>query len=173
MHFLSTIDYKNQKLVLRKLTESTDARFMSQIPSSKSKEIPFYLVEAHLIFARGSFNKRKPELFLVDTGIADAGFLSSKSVLKQADVVMDWSKAEMGAVVGGMVNALKIQIDEVTLGNGDNRIVKHDINGVVLENDISIFNGQLGFKVGGIVSHQVFRDNALTLDFNKMKLILH
>lgn len=86
---------------------------------------------------------------------------------------MDWNKAVMGAGGGGMVKGLNIEIDEVSLGSGDNRIVKHNIKGVVFEKDISIFNGQLGFKVGGLVSHEFFRDTALTFDFNKMKLILH
>lgn len=173
MHFLSTIDYKNKKLVLRRLTKGTNERFASQISLSKSKEIPFYLVETHLIFARGSFNNQEHKLFFVDTGLAGAGFLSSRAILKKAGVTMDWSKADMGAGGGGMVKGLNIEIDEVSLGSGDNKIVKHNVKGVVFENDISIFNGQLGFKVGGLVSHQVFRDYALTLDFNQMKLILH
>ena len=172
MHFLSTIDYKNKKLILRQLTESTNKRFANQISLSKNKEISFYLVETHLIFARGSFNNQKPELFFIDTGLADAGFLSSKAILKKIGVTMDWSKAGMGAGGGGMVKGLNIEIEEVSLGSGDNKIVKHNIKGVVFENDISIFNGQLGFRVGGLVSHQVFRDYALTFDFNKMKLVL-
>jgi len=171
-HFLSTIDYKNSKLVLRKLTEETKAKFAKQTSLSTSKEIPFYLVESHLMFARGSFNKQKPALFFIDTGLAGAGFLSSKSLLKKADVAMDWSKASMGAGGGGMVKGLNIEIDEVSLGSGDNKIVKHNIKAVVFENDISIFNGQLGFKVGGLISHQVFRDYALTFNFNEMKLVL-
>ena len=92
---------------------------------------------------------------------------------KKAGVAMDWSKADMGGGGGGIVKGLNVEIDGILLGIGDNKIVKHNIKGVVFENDISIFNGQLGFKVGGLVSHQVFRDYALTFNFNKMKLVLH
>ncbi len=173
MHFLSTIDYKNKRLVLRKLTEDTYKRFSNQISLSDSKEIPFYLVESHLIFARGSFNNQESKLFFVDTGLADAGFLSSKAILKKASISMDWSKAEIGAGGGGMVKGLNIEIDEVSLGSGDNKVVKRNVKGVVLEKDLSIFNGQLGFIVGGLVSHQIFREHSLTLDFNKMQLIFY
>jgi len=172
MHFLSTIDYKNKQLVLRQQREVMQKVFDSQLFSTQNKSIPFYLVESHLMFAHGSFNKRKPALYFIDTGLANGGFLSSKAILEQADVVMDWSKAVMGAGGGGMVKGLDVQINEVSLGSGDNSLTKHDVHGVVTEGDMAIFNGELGFKVDGLISHQFFRGHALSFDFKQMRLII-
>ena len=172
MQFLSTIDYRNKRLTLRRLASDAVDRFRKESIDSAILNIPMWLVETHLMFARGSFNQQPSQLFFIDTGLANAGFLTSRTLLKKAGVDMDWSKAGMGPGGGGMVKGLSLSIDKVTLGNEPESMVKHNIGGVVFENDISIFKGQLGFAVGGLVSHQFFRDHALSFDFEKMRLIV-
>ena len=173
MHFLSTIDYKKQKLILRKPGEVITENFHKDRSSLEKKSIPFYLVASHLMFARGSFNKQNRGLFFVDTGLAGAGFLSSRTLLEEAGVDMAWNKSFIGTGVGGTAKGLNVTINEVTLGEGVNETRKFHVLGVVLEKDISIFKGELGFNVKGLVSHYFFRDQVLTLDFANMKLIMH
>lgn len=171
-HFLSTIDYLNGSLILRRKTPDVMKRFNARISSQKSFVLSFWLVETHLMFVWGSVNGLEPMLFLVDTGLADAGFLSSKSILQRAGATIDWSKARVGAGGGGEAKAVEIIVDEVAIGGESGKITKQNVRGVVLEKPLPMFEGQLGFKVGGLVSHQFFRDWALTFDFTKMRMIL-
>ncbi|MCU7934843.1 MAG: aspartyl protease family protein [Candidatus Thiodiazotropha sp. (ex Dulcina madagascariensis)] len=173
MHFLPTIDYKNKKLVLRRATDGNRKRFFDCLSSTICESIPFYLVHSHLMFAQGSFNGKNKGLYLIDTGLADAGFLSSQTVLKKSGVAMDWSKPFTGAGIGGSVKGIHVNIDEVALGRGGHKVISKNVKGVVLEKDLSLFDETLGFIVNGLISHQFFRDYALTLDFKGMLLILH
>jgi predicted aspartyl protease len=165
-HFLVTIDYPNQQLVLRRRDASMSAF------DERDRSFPIWFVETHLIFAEGSFNGRKSSQMLIDTGLAGAGFMTSKENYAAASVEMDWSKAGIGAGGGGEVKALEVSLATVTLGGDDNRIDRHDLIGIVMEHDNSLFDGALGFKVGGLVSHQFFREYAVTFDFQNMRLIL-
>ena len=70
------------------------------------------------------------------------------------------------------MKGITVTIDKLALGSGDNVLHKRGLSGVVTEQDNSIFNGAAGFKVGGLISHQFFRDHALTFDFRNMRLIV-
>jgi len=50
--------------------------------------------------------------------------------------------------------------------------VETDLQGVAFEAPSSILGDKLGFHIGGLISHQFFRSHALTLDFERMQLIL-
>jgi len=172
MQFLATLDYPRQQLVLRQPVGP--ARDVDQALGVTTRDsiFPMWLVETHFIFSEGSANHLEPGMMFIDTGLAGAGFLASKDILTEAGVAMDWSRAFMGAGGGGLAKGLNVVITEVALGRGDNAIRKHDLRGVVMEEEIALFKGTLGFKVAGLISHQFFRDHALTFDFHNMRLIL-
>jgi Aspartyl protease/Tetratricopeptide repeat len=172
MQFLSTIDYAQQQLVLRPRSGATERVDRLLGITAQDVVIPMWLVQTHLIFAEGSINALEPAMMLIDTGLADAGFLAPKSVFAAAGVVMDWSNASMGAGGGGMTKALGVQVGEVTLAHGASSLRRRDLKGVVFENDPSLFSGALGFRVGGLVSHEYFRSLALTFDFDGMRMVL-
>ena len=173
MQFLTTIDYPNKRLVLRKPGSDAAKAFRHQLNTNNVLETPIWLVETHLIIARGSFNRQAEQLFLIDTGLADAGFHSSRPILEQAGVQIDWSKAKQGVGGGGIVKGVNVTIDQVTLGSGDNTYKKNNVTGVAMENDISLFNEVLGFQISGLISHEFFQEQALTFDFQNMHLIMH
>ena len=170
--FLSTIDYAKQQLVLRPIGQSALPEDSNLDTNKHNQRFPMWLVETHFIFVEGSVNHLEPALMFIDTGLADAGFLGSKATLSAAGVDIDWSKADMGAGGGGMIKGAPVSIDELTLGRDGNIIRKQNVRGVVLEKDASLFTGALGFKVGGLISHQFFRDCAITFDFVNMQLIV-
>lgn len=172
MQFLATLDYPGQQLVLR--PSSGTARDVDQSLGVTSRDSVFrmWLVETHLIFSEGSVNQLEPGMMLIDTGLADAGFLASRDIFTEAGVTMDWRKAFMGAGGGGMAKGLNVTVPEVTLGRGDNAIRKRELRGVVMEDDMSLFKDVLGFKVRGLISHLFFREHAVTFDFRNMRLIL-
>lgn len=172
MQFLATLDYPKQQLVLRRRPDITMGVDQTLRISPHDAVFPMWLVETHFIFAAGSVNSLEPGMMFIDTGLADAWFLASKKIFHDAGVFMDWTKAGMGAGGGGMTKVLNVQVAEVTLGRDEQAVHRRNIQGVVFENDLSLFKGALGFKVAGLISHQFFQEHAVTFDFTGMRLIL-
>jgi len=172
MHFLSTIDYKNQQLILRQNTNQNRLGFDKGLSGNSYTKVPFSLFYTHLIFAQGSFNGGNEGLYLIDTGVAAAAILSSEEKYQASGVFIDWSKSVIGAGVGGKAEALSVEIDQVSIGNGSNKLTRQNLPGVLMKNELEIFNGQLGFEVNGLISHSFYKDMAITFDFENMELIL-
>ena len=74
--FLATIDYPGRRLVLRPRSASP--------PSGIA--VPMWLVGDHFIFARGSVNGLRDQLFLIDSGLAGAGFAPEERTIEAAHV---------------------------------------------------------------------------------------
>jgi predicted aspartyl protease len=172
MHFLSTIDYANGALVLRRAMPEYSRRRDEAAEAKAVKVIPFWLIETHLIVAWGTVNDQRPMLFVVDTGLMDKGFSASVSTLKAAGVAVDWTKAYEGTGGGGKVKGVDIVLDKLTLGSGTNEVVEHNVPGVVMEQAPPSLGRRFGFPIDGLVSHQFFRNYALTFDFGNMSMIL-
>ncbi|MDP1636230.1 MAG: aspartyl protease family protein [Gallionellaceae bacterium] len=170
--FIATLDYRNKRLILRQPLPNRHAVDLALHLTESDHEFPIWLVETHLIFAQGAVNRLPPSLMLIDTGLADGGFLASQSIMQRAGVDMDWSQVRQGEGGGGKLKVLNVTIDEVALGNDPGAVRNTDIQGIVFEKDNSLFSGALGFEVGGLISHQFFRDHALTFDFANMRIIL-
>jgi hypothetical protein len=172
MHFLSTIDYVNDALILRQPALSTGegAGFTNRHRSAAL--IPFWLTEMHCMLAWGTLNDLEPMLFFVDTGLAGAGFTASLDVLQRAGIAVDWSKASASLGGAGEVRSSDFVVERLILGTGTNSIVETNVRGVAIEGSASILEGKLGFRVGGLISHQFFRKHSLTLDFRAMRLIV-
>jgi len=166
MQFLATLDYPRERMVLR--------RYTAAAPDTQpgDRVFPMWLIETHLIFVTGSVNGLEPQLMLIDTGLAGAGFHASQAILAKAGVSVDWSKSGLGAGGGGLTRGVEVSVAQVTLGRNNHGIRKENLKGVAFEQDLSLFRGSLGFNVGGLVSHEFFRDHAVTLDFRRMRLII-
>jgi hypothetical protein len=172
MHFLSTIDYPGGVLILQRPTPTNLQSLKSQATASGGKAIPFWLVETHYIVAWGTVNNLDPRLLFVDTGLAGAGFTAPVSVLEEAGVSVDWTEAQDAIGGGGVFQEVDIVIDRLTLGTGENEVVQSHMPGKASEHPPSILGDSLGFHLGGLISHQFFRDHALTFDFTTMRLIM-
>ncbi|NTU63582.1 MAG: tetratricopeptide repeat protein [Chloroflexi bacterium] len=172
MHFLSTIDYVNGALLLRRLTQATAQSLEAQIVAGGAKAIPFWLIDTHYMVSWGTVNHRGPMLLFVDTGLAGNGFTAPEPVLQDAGIIVDWTQTAEGIGGGGKIKGTGIVVDRLTLGTGVNEIVENKVPGVAIEKSVSILGDQLGFHIGGLISHQFFRNYALTLDFNNMHLLI-
>lgn len=172
MHFLSTIDYVNGALVLRR-RDAPDAGHaaLSRAPDAVAV-IPFWLAEMHCMLAWGSVNDSEPMLFFVDTGLAGAAFTASEAVLQRAGIAIDWSTATPGVGGAGATRSVNFVVDRLALGVEDNSVVEAQLPGVAIQGSVSILEGKLGFRVGGLISHQFFRNRSITLDFGAMKLVV-
>lgn len=172
MHFLSTIDYVNESLILRRKTPANLQKLETEAEAQGVKEIPFWLIQTHYMVAWGTVNGKGPMLFFVDTGLGGKGFTAPESILQKAGITVDWTKAQEGIGGFGKDKALDIVLDQLTLGTGPNEVVEHNVPGVAMEGSLGVLGDQLGFQIGGLISHQFFRDYALTFDFMGMRLFL-
>jgi hypothetical protein len=125
------------------------------------------MADAHFIVTWGAVNAAPPMLFLVDTGLAGAGFTCPSSTVKAAGLELRKEQAGKGQGGGGEMAFVPFVVDELSLGG----IRRERIDGAAgpfppqLEWD-------LGFHLGGLISHQFFRPGALTLDFDAMRLLV-
>lgn len=172
MHFLPTIDYRGGALVLRRDRSERRPETGGDLALGGATAIPFWLVDIHLILARGTLNGLPPTLFLVDTGLAGKGFLASEPTLRRAGVEIDWSLAYEGPGGGGPVRVTDVEIDTLTLGEGDRAITHRDVPPIVQEKAPSSLGIRYGFEIGGLISHAFFREHVLTFDFANMRLIV-
>lgn len=85
--FISTIDYKNEQLILRKNTKANLKKL------GKAIEIPFWMAGDHYLVAWGSVNKSS-QLFFIDTGLAGMGFTCPESTLKTANIKLENQSTE-------------------------------------------------------------------------------
>jgi hypothetical protein len=169
-HFYSSIDYAGQKLVLRKI--DAPARMEMDRLAEKAIAVPFWLIDYHMMMARGHVNELPDTLFFVDTGLAGSGFLLSQETSQALGIKPDWSQAKESSGGGGKVRYLDYTLEGVTLGEGQQGLSRSGVKAQLHEADLAIFQGALGFEVGGLISHDFFRDSTLTLDFEKMRLLI-
>ncbi|MDH5180135.1 MAG: aspartyl protease family protein [Gammaproteobacteria bacterium] len=172
MHFMATINYPARQLTLRKSEKVIMDDFYRHAEQNSCHVIPFWLVETHLIFARGAFNERPAGMMFIDTGLAGGGFMTSRHKLEQDGVKLDWRAAKSGYGGGGKINALELVVDRVVLGEYAQRVIQEKVDCIVTEKELSIFKGSLGFAVEGLISHRFLRDFSLTFDFMRMQMVL-
>lgn len=172
MHFLATIDYPKHQLILRRPTPSHFAT--PPTTPANATAIPFWLVEMHMMLARGSINDLEPMLLFVDTGLAGSGFTAAESTLRAAGVSIDWSQAREGPGAFGMVEATPVVLERVSLGSDEQVVTAHNLTALAIRELPSVFSStdKLGFRIGGLISHSFFRPYALTFDFAAMRLYL-
>ncbi|MBD3670464.1 MAG: aspartyl protease family protein [Gammaproteobacteria bacterium] len=169
-HFYASIDYRRQKLVLRQ-KNSGNRKLLDEM-ASDAINIPFWLIETHMIMARGRINDLPETLLFVDTGLADRGFLISQTTADAAGLSFDWSGARESSGGGGKIRELYFTLDQVTLGTGVNTITQQAVKASIHEGEHPIFKGILGFEVGGLISHDFFRTTRLSFDFDRMQLLI-
>ena len=159
MHFLSTIDYCDGKLVLA--PRSSAGEFEQRAAGANS--VPFWLVGDHFMFARGKVNQAEG-LFLIDTGLAGGGLTATKATLDAAGVTLDESRTLTGQGGGGPVQFVPFRA-AATLGN----LTRSDVPGVYMASGNPLAG--FPFTSSGAISHAFFRQSRLTFDFDSMKLV--
>ncbi|MFW9924530.1 MAG: aspartyl protease family protein [Candidatus Thorarchaeota archaeon] len=165
-HFITTLDYTKGELILRTNTNENLKEFYEENKKVKITEIPFWMAEDHFMVAWGRVNKGEKTLFFLDTGLAGGGFTGAKATLEQAKVVLDEANASEGIGGGGKVRVVPFEVEELTFGGA----VEKNIKGLFTDNFPIEY--KLGFRIGGIISHQFFKSYSLTFDFLNMKFLL-
>ncbi len=165
-HFITTLDYSKGEIIFRKQTKENLTTLEKAIENKKPIKIPFWMAEDHFMVAWGRVNKGERTLFFLDTGLAGGGFTGARKTLDDAGVKLDEANAFEGIGGGGKVKAIPFEVEELTFGDA----LEKNIRGVFTERFPIEYS--VGFRIGGIISHQFFRHYALTFDFMKMRFIL-
>jgi hypothetical protein len=162
MHFLSTLDYCQGRLMLR--PRDASARVEQTAAAKGANVVPFWLVGDHFIFTRAHLEHGREGLFVVDTGGAGFGLMATKPVLDEAGVALDPTNARTGMGGGGPVTIVPFR-SGATLGS---MTVEDVQGGYTPDGDMY---GIFRFKVSGTVSHSFFLHSSVTFDFDAMRLI--
>ncbi len=165
-HFLATIDYPREQLILRSNQEETlQEPNRSQGSDVAAVEVPFWLGGDHFIVARGSLEDSGPLLFFVDTGLENGAFLTSRKTAERLGIPLDETRCIEERTIYGQMKQIPFAIRKLTLGGAEQR----DLIGLVGEFPVE---DALAFHIDGLISHQFFRSYAMTLDFTSMEIFL-
>jgi hypothetical protein len=162
--YLATIDYPNQRLVLRKRSSAVSAHFEATARQMGAAIVPCWLVGDHLVFANAQVNDAAPGLFVFDSGLAGGGIVPSKELVAEAHLQLDRANAQMGIGGGGPVEAIPFVAQRIAVGDA----VATDVRGIYTPGD----GLELPFKVWGSISDRFLRDFAYTVDFDAMRIVL-
>jgi hypothetical protein len=167
--FLSTLDYPDNKLILRHPDSRALEEMGREMAGKTIVEVPFVLALSHFMMARGRLNDKEPLTFFVDSGLAsEAAFTAPAQTLNYAGIPVPETKVEEGSIGGGGGAGFATGLFAVrTLGLGP--LVQVDKKG-----EFGSFPPggywMLGFINDGIISHQFLREYAWTIDFSSMKM---
>jgi hypothetical protein len=167
--FLSTLDYPNDRLVLRERSDGASEAFDADVSASVEDEVPFYLHSTHFLLAKGSLNGYDGLVFHVDSGLAgEAAFSAPRPTLEYVGIPIPEVAFDEEAVGGGgrgfEVGSFPIE----SLGLG--RLQQSDLTGSYGAMPPQAYR-MLGFIEDGLISHNFLRQYAWTLDFDRMRMI--
>lgn len=158
MHFLSSLDYCQGRLVLRPRSSQIEQTVTG------ANIVPFWLAGDHILVTRAHLEHGSEGLFMVDTGGAGVGLMATKPVLDEAGIAVDPSTARTARGGGGAVTVIPFR-SGATLGS----MTVEDIPGAYAPDANSY--APFTFKVYGTLSHLFFRHSKVTFDFDAMRLI--
>ncbi|MGA2533089.1 MAG: aspartyl protease family protein [Candidatus Aminicenantales bacterium] len=168
--FLSTLDYPNSRLILRRPDSRGIEELGREMAGKTTVEVPFVLALSHFMIARGRLNDTEPLTFFVDSGLAsEAALTAPVQTLKYAGIPVPETKIQEGSIGGG---------GGAGFGTGLFAIRRLGLGPLVQVDKKGEFGSfppggywMLGFIDDGIISHQFLREYAWTIEFSSMKMI--
>ena len=168
-HFLSTVDYGNEKLILRPRDEAGKAAFEKSLKGKQASKVPFVLNQTHMMMAKGSLNDCEGLTFFVDSGLdSEAAMTAPAQTLKDAGIPEPEVKLDENSIGGGGGNYASGLFDIQKLGLGP--LVQENLKGEFgSETPESYWEN--GFIQDGLISHRFLRKYAWTIDFDSMEMV--
>ncbi|MBV8117605.1 MAG: clan AA aspartic protease [Candidatus Eremiobacteraeota bacterium] len=161
--FISTLDYAGGKLVLQPAAASAAVESAAAARGAHAEQM--WLVGSHFIFARAHVNNGPEALFNIDTGGGGLGIQATKSTLSAAGITVDPSRAQAFQGGAGPATAIPFSADATLDG-----YTARNIPGLYFPNGDQF--GIFPFAVGGVLSHEFFRQTRVTFDFTAMRIIV-
>jgi hypothetical protein len=163
--YLVTIDYPNDRLVLRSRSPEVSAAFQAKARSDGAAIVPFYLVGDHFVIAPAQVNDASG-LFVFDSGLAGGGLMPSRQLLAAAGISLHEAAAHTGYGGGGAVTAIPFIAQRVAVGSA----VQHNVRGLYTPQGSPF--GIFPFTLWGAISNDFLAHYAYTVDFDAMKLVM-
>jgi predicted aspartyl protease len=163
-HFLATMDYPRGELVLRRKTAESLEEFKKS--PVKRVAVPIWMASDHFMVGWGRVETLSPTLLFVDTGLMGGGVKLAESVIKEAGIKLDESKASEGAGGGGTLKVVPYTVHQVSFGD----IKEENVRG--LYDGPFPWENTFGFHLAGMVGHDFFKPYAVTFDFQNMQIFL-
>lgn len=164
--FLGTLDYRNERLVLRERGPEASAARRRELASRLAAEVPFVLDATHLLFARGKLDDAKDLTFFVDSGLAsEAAFSAPPQTLEAAGIPIPEVAVKDGSVGGGggRFATGTFAIRSLALGP----LVQTDLRGEFGALTPESYWAR-GFIQDGLISHRFLRRyGSWTIDFDR------
>lgn len=164
-HFLATLDYPHNELVLRRKTAAASRQFAATT-AGKVKSVPIWIAGDHFMVGWGRVESLPPALLFVDTGLAGAGVKLAESVLKEAKIELEKDKATQGAGGAGQLTTVPYVVRRLSFGSVQETNVPGLYDGPFPWEEL------FGFHLAGMVGHDFFKRFAVTFDFEKMRILL-
>jgi hypothetical protein len=163
-HFLTTMDYPDGELVLRRKTAKNLDEFKKS--AGKKDGIPIWMASDHFMVGWGRVETLPPTLLFVDTGLIGAGVKLAESVIKEAGIKLEEDKATEGAGGGGRLKILPYTVRQLSFGD----VKEEKVQGVY--DGPFPWESMFGFHLAGMVGHEFFNPYAVTFDFQNMQIFL-
>lgn len=160
-HFLSTIDYAGNALVLRRKTPGLLRQFEAQAARDGAVQMPFWIYTDHIVITMGTVNGHGPMPLTVDTD-ATAPFLTSQPIVRSAGIKVV-KAVQASRTLGLSVSYDLIDVNEIALG----RFTRRNVPG------LSSSSGQgfpYPFANGGTITAYFLLGTAFTIDTQHMRL---
>lgn len=163
-HFLTTMDYPGGELVLRRKTAQNLEEFKKS--PGKRVAVPIWMASDHFMVGWGRVETLPPSLLFVDSGLMGAGVKLAESVIKQAGIKLEESKAQEGAGGGGKLRIVPYTVRQISFGD----IKEENVPG--LYDGPFPWENMFGFYLAGMVGHDFLNPYAVTFDFQNMQIFL-
>jgi hypothetical protein len=164
--FLATIDYPNNRLILRPRSAEGSAAFEAAATQGHTSVVPCYLVGDHFVMAVAQVDDAPAGLFLFDSGLAGGGLMPSQLLVDTAGLALDRAHSSVGTGAGGPVQAIPFVAHQITVGT----TLQRNVRGLFTPEGSPF--GLFSFTVWGAISNDFLRHYAYTVDFDAMKLLL-
>ncbi|TDD79977.1 aspartyl protease family protein [Actinomadura rubrisoli] len=157
-HFLTTMGYANQALVLRRRTREQLRRFQARARRAGVEPLPLWLAGDHFPCTLGSLNGYGPRVVSLDTGGSGLGVVTSEENAKRAGVEIDYAHPEK---FNGTITCYPIHPETSSLGAAVGRRIRGTAGPL-------LFDDRFKFDTLANFTHEFFKPYAITFDFADM-----
>lgn len=165
MQFLPTIDFLDEKLVLRIRNDKN----IEEVANTKANaRVPFVIIGTHSMYAQCCINGKGPVLMYFDSGMADDQGASLKlkgAALTDLGIERPGTEHE-GYGAGGAVKFDYVDIAEIRVGElvrSQQKAVYEGVEGRLMS--------VCGYKSYGIISHNFLKHYRWTIDFDNRSFL--
>jgi predicted aspartyl protease len=153
-HFLTTMDYANRALVLRRKSAAPPAR------RPGASVLPLWLAGDHFPFTLGSLNGYGPRVVSMDTGGSRIGVVTTEEIAARAGIAVDHDHP---VLFNGVFTCYPIAPDTISLGHA----VGRKVPGLAGPHQLML-GDRVRFDTIANVTHEFFKPFAITFDFVTM-----